>query len=381
MIPTALLRGIPGSGKTSTAEAFALAVGAHKFFYQCNPGTGMDQFIGQPNLGAVLRHDADNAVSDGILIQAAKAAMAGEDVVLILDEIDKASPEVDTYLLDFLQSRRIHDSNMQELIVPTDVKFWVFLTSNDERELSDALMRRVRRITVDRPSRATVAEVLGIKESCALLDVWELSEKLAISQLRSYLEDGGDPQDLDTDILSQYVDDLHLGTLGDAKVDIPPASVVATVDAASSASLAGFKWMPRRNGYCNTVLIEVPTLTEYLRVLRTLPDAACRFMQEETHFLQVDWLKPVVENKDGGIFVLEDDVTVIAVRKEDGRLYLSGDDMYHLDTGNSLRRLAEKYQEVIFKEKHSENLTAVRKEAAVHQAAGLLAKLGLDDLV
>ena len=383
MIPCALLRGVPGSGKTSTAEAFALAVDATKYFYQCNPGTGFDQFIGQPNLGAVLRQDAAACISDGILIQAAKAAMAGEDVVLILDEIDKASPEVDSYLLDFLQSRRIHDSNMEELVVPSDVKFWVFLTSNNERDLSDALMRRVRRITVDRPSRAAVAEVLGIQENSALLDVRELSEKLAISQMRNYLEDGGDPQDLDIDILSQYVEDLpDLGTLGDAKkVDIPPASVVATVDADDVSSLAGFKWMPRRNGYCNTVLIEVPTLTEYLRVLHTLPDAACRFMQEETHFLQVDWLKPVVENKDGGIFVLENDVTIIAVRKEDGKLYLSGDEMYHLDVGDSLNKLAEKYQEVIFEEKHSENMAMVRREAAVHQAAGILAKLGLDELI
>ena len=383
MIPAALLRGVPGAGKTSTAEAFALAVGAKKYFYQCNPGTGMDQLIGQPNLAAVLRQDAEHAVSDGILIQAVKAAIAGEDVVLILDEIDKSSPEVDSYLLDFLQSRRIHDPNMNELVIPSDVKFWVFLTSNDERDLSDALMRRVRRVTVDRPSRSTVANVLGIKESCALLDVWDLTEKLAISQLRSYLEDGGDPQNLDLDILGQYVDDLpDLGSMGSAKkVDIPPASVVATVDVGNVSSLAGFKWQPRRNGYCNTVLIEVPTLTEYLRVLHTLPDASCRVLQEETHFLQMDWLTPVVENKDGGVFVLDDDVTIIAVRKEDGRLYLSGDELYHLDTGNSLQQLAEKYQEVIFKEKHSENMAAVRREAAAHQAAGLLAKLGLDDLV
>ena len=171
MIPCTLLKGVPGAGKTSTAEAFALAVGSAKLFYQCNPGTGFDQLIGQPNLGAVLRQDAAACISDGILIQAAKAAMAGEDVVLILDEIDKASPEVDAYLLDFLQSSRIYDSNMEELVVPSDVKFWVFLTSNDERDLSDALMRRVRRVTVDRPSRSTVARVLGIQED-AVQDRW-----------------------------------------------------------------------------------------------------------------------------------------------------------------------------------------------------------------
>lgn len=185
MIPCALLQGVPGAGKTSTAEAFALAVDVKKFFYQCNPGTGFDQFIGQPNLGAVLRQDAAACISDGIIVQAAKAAVAGNDVVLILDEIDKASPEVDAYLLDFLQSRRIHDSNMEEIVIPSDVKFWVFLTSNNERDLSDALMRRVRRITIDRPSRSTVAEVLGIQEDAALLDVWELTEKLTISQLKN----------------------------------------------------------------------------------------------------------------------------------------------------------------------------------------------------
>lgn len=78
MIPAALLRGVPGAGKTSTAEAFALAVGAKKFFYQCNPGTGKDELIGQPNLAAVLRRDSENAISDGILIQAARTAMCGQ---------------------------------------------------------------------------------------------------------------------------------------------------------------------------------------------------------------------------------------------------------------------------------------------------------------
>lgn len=385
MIPAALLRGIPGAGKTSTAEAFALAVDATKYFYQCNPGTGFDQLIGQPNLGAVLRQDAAACISDGILIQAAKAAMAGHDVVLILDEIDKCSPETDSYLLDFLQSRRIHDSNMQELVVPSDVKFWVFLTSNDERELSDALMRRVRRITVDRPSRATVASVLGIKESCALLDVWELSEKLAISQLRSYLEDGGDPQDLDTDILSQYVDDLpDLSTAQctDEKVDTP-ATIVAMVEPGETVELSQFKWVPRQNGYGREVLISVPTMSEYLRVLHALPGAHCRFMQDETGSMEVDWLSPVVENKDGGVFVLgEGNAVIVASRRPDGKLYLTGDELYHLENTTSVRnalcKLADAY---VFKEKHSENMAAVRKEAAAHQAAGLLAKLGLDDLV
>ena len=383
MIPAALLRGVPGSGKTSTAEAFALAVGAKKFFYQCNPGTGKDELIGQPNLAAVLRQDSDRAISDGILIQAARTAMGGQDVVLILDEIDKSSPEVDSYLLDFLQSRRIHDSTMQELNIPTDVKFWVFVTSNNERDLSDALMRRVKRFNVERPSRSTVAAVLGIVEDAALLDIWQSCDNLAISQLQQYLQDGGDPEDIDTDLLSQYIDDLPDLDLtpGDTEADIPPVSVIATVDADKTEALTGFKWVPRRDGYSNSVLIELPTLTEYLRVRNALAGTVYRVVDEETRFIQLDWLKPAVENKDGGIFVVDDDIVIVASRKADGKLYISGEEMYHL-ADRWLDKLVEKYyREVIFKAKQAENLREVRKAAAVSQAAHILDRLGLNELI
>ena len=385
MIPAALLRGVPGAGKTSTAEAFALAVGAQKFFYQCNPGTGKDELIGQPNLAAVLHQDSEHAISDGILIQAVKAAIAGEDVVLILDEIDKSSPEVDSYLLDFLQSRRIHDSTMAELIIPTDVKFWVFMTSNNERDLSDALMRRVKRFNVERPSRSTIAEVLGIAEDAALLDIWQSCESLAISQMKQYLQDGGDPEDIDADLLGQYIDDLPDLDLtpGDTAeaVNIQPVSIIATVDADKTEALTGFKWIPRRDGYSNSVLIEIPTLTEYLRVRNALAGGCYRVMDEETRFIQLDWLKPVVENKDGGIFVVDDDIVIVASRKADGKLYISGEEMYHL-ADRWLDKLVEKYyREVIFKAKQAENLREVRKVAAVSQAAHILAGLGLNELI
>lgn len=383
MIPAALLRGVPGAGKTSTAEAFALAVGAKKFFYQCNPGTGKDELIGQPNLAAVLRRDSENAISDGILIQAARTAMGGQDVVLILDEIDKSSPEVDSYLLDFLQSRRIHDSNMVELIIPTDVKFWVFLTSNAERDLSDALMRRVKRFNIERPSRSVVASVLGINEDAALIDIWQSCDNLAISQLQQYLQDGGDPEDIDTDLLSQYIDDLPDLDLtpGDTEADIPPVSVIATVDADKTEALTGFKWVPRRDGYSNSVLIEIPTLTEYLRVRNALAGTVYRVVDEETRFIQLDWLKPAVENKDGGIFVVDDDIVIVASRKADGKLYISGEEMYHL-ADRWLDKLVERYyREVIFKAKQAESLREVRKAAAVSQAAHILDRLGLNELI
>ena len=404
MVPCTLLKGVPGSGKTSTAEAFALAAGARKLFYQCNPGTGFDQFIGQPNLGAVLRQDAAACIADGILIQAVKSAMAGEDVVLILDEIDKASPEVDSYLLDFLQSRRIHDSNMEELVVPSDVKFWVFLTSNEERELSDALMRRVRRVTVDRPSRSTVASVLGIEENATLLDIWELTEKLAISQLRNYLEDGGDPQNIDLDILSQYVDDLpDLSTLAECSVypeidTVPTVMYVGLTQTNVSADLiskiGAFRWLPEGN---TEVLVEVSTLTELVRLQMTLSESKVdlsvpyRNIEGPEHRMIIDYLYPVVSNRHGGIFMMpttsdEDEgkiVTIVARRDAAGNYYISGDDLRNLDDDffKALAVLAKDLQRDEFKVKHAEKLNEARKAASEGQAQSLLKKLGLDDLL
>ena len=404
MIPCALLRGLPGAGKTSTAEAFALAVGAKKFFYQCNPGTGFDQLIGQPNLGAVLRQDAAACISDGILIQAAKAAMAGEDVVLILDELDKTSPEVDAYLLDFLQSRRIRDSNMEEIVIPTDVKFWVFLTSNDERELSDALMRRVRRVTVDRPSRSTVASVLGIEEDCALIDIWELTEKLAISQMRGYLEDGGDPQNIDLDIISQYIDDLpDLSTLAECSVDpaidtVPTVMYIGLTQEGTTPDLiskiGSFRWLPE----CDTgILVEVPTLTELVKLEMTLTQSDVKLavpyrnIESPEHRMVIDYPDPVVSNRHGGIFVIpttseEDEgkiVTIVARRDAAGNYYITGEELrnFNDDFFKALPVLAKNMRRNEFKAKHAEKLNEARKAASEGQAQSLLKKLGMDDLL
>lgn len=399
MIPAALLRGVPGAGKTSTAEAFALAVGAKRYFYQCNPGTGMDQLIGQPNLAAVLRQDSKNAVSDGILIQAVKAAITGEDVVLILDEIDKASPETDSYLLDFLQSRRIHDSTMQELIVPSDVKFWVFLTSNAERDLSDALMRRVKRFNIERPSRSVVAEVLGINEDAALIDIWQSCDSLAISQLQQYLQDGGDPEDIDTDLLGQYIDDIPEIADAEEEDNRIPGAVEVTFsisdnDDVNISMLSEFTW--RQYGVTSLV-VSIRSFTELVRLMdagmpgRWLDDS--RF-GDKRMYLDTDIIKPVVHNDAGAIFSVRYDEgygtrSVALVARKDkltGQYYMSGEDLYHI--GDDLFRALANSPELrkaakaqVFKAKQAEELQKARKEASVCQAAHILTSLGLDDLI
>ena len=390
MIPAALLRGVPGAGKTSTAEAFALAVGATKFFYQCNPGTGMDQLIGQPNLAAVLRQDADNAISDGILIQAVKAAMEGQDVVLILDEIDKSSPEVDSYLLDFLQSRRIHDSNMEEIVVPSDVKFWVFLTSNAERDLSDALMRRVKKFNVERLGRSTVADVLGIKESCALLDIWQSCDNLAISQMQQYLQDGGDPEDIDTDFLSQYIDDIPeiVDATDEKPEDFRPCCIwLETERIRGLQQLDNFNWNVDGNF---RIRLYVSKISEIFEIRKLYPSDKLEIYgteyKSEPRCLQldIDGISPVVATDTGGIFIVNGE-TLCALRRGDKYYVLIDEHRSDINQDNklwaTLLTLEKEYNSNKFKAKQAEERCEAKKEASTQQAAHLLERLGLDDLI
>ena len=83
---------------------------------------------------------------------------------------------------------------------------WVFLTSNEERPISDALRRRVRQWEVPRMSAETVAGILGVSLQHPLMRVWEGVPGLALSQLQSYINDVGTDDVIDTEVLGQYIE-------------------------------------------------------------------------------------------------------------------------------------------------------------------------------
>ena len=202
MIPATILTGVPGAGKTFMAEAFAEAMGAEVVFYQCTEATNASTLIGDINPAEVVRGNAAGAVAPGALVKLCKAS---QPCVLILDEWDKGDASLDAFLLDFLQSRRIRDMNGEMQHAPS-CQVWVFLTSNEERPISDALRRRVRQWTVPRMSAETVAGILGISLQHPLMRVWEVVPGLALSQLQSYIADVGTDDIIDTEVLGQYIE-------------------------------------------------------------------------------------------------------------------------------------------------------------------------------
>ena len=93
-IPTLLLQGKSGAGKTFLAETFSKMIDADEKFVQCFPRMGTENFQYDVNIEGVMKQDASNSIKEGILLQALQQSKQGP-VVLVIDELDKARPEVD----------------------------------------------------------------------------------------------------------------------------------------------------------------------------------------------------------------------------------------------------------------------------------------------
>lgn len=205
-LPVMFLTGAPGSGKTMLAEKFAEVIGATVEFVQCYPGMDSSSFIAEPNISAIIKGDANNAVSDGILVRALKNSCRNlNPTVVIIDELDKADSSIDSFLLDFCNSGRV--TNGQQEWKRCDGEIYIFITSNEEREISDALLNRCRHVNIPRPDVDTLMKICGLEKDHYLRRIFLSCPSFSIRQAKSYLQDLEDLGELfDEDVLSQYVD-------------------------------------------------------------------------------------------------------------------------------------------------------------------------------
>jgi MoxR-like ATPase len=166
-----LLRGPAGTGKTQLTYLISRFLNAEEYiFYQCTYGTSEDDLL--------YKYIPSESAKSGIKmtlgpIPRALALSRQKKVVLTLDEFDKTRPSADAMLLDVLQNFRIslYLDDEETTIHGNPENLIVFLTSNDMREFSEPLLRRVVAITLKPLPTRKVLEILSkkFKKEVALL--------------------------------------------------------------------------------------------------------------------------------------------------------------------------------------------------------------------
>src|SRR5216110_1462479 len=104
-----------------------------------------------------------------------RAIVAPRRVVLLIDEVDKADPEFEAFLLEVLSDFQVSVPELGTLRARERPA--VVLTSNRTRELSEALVRRCLHLFVDFPGAEKEAEIIALK-------VPDLDERLRLQVAR-----------------------------------------------------------------------------------------------------------------------------------------------------------------------------------------------------
>ena len=194
-----LVEGPAGVGKTELAKTLADVTRARLIRLQCYEGLDEGKalyewkYAKQLLYTQLLRERIGELIQDAPSLPDAVARIAGQDdaffshrflsprpllqaiesddrVVLLIDEIDKAEPEFEAFLLEVLSDFQVSVPELgtiQAKHIPL-----VVLTSNNARELSDGLKRRCLHLFIDFPAPAEELAIIRLK-------VPEVSERLA----------------------------------------------------------------------------------------------------------------------------------------------------------------------------------------------------------
>ena len=138
----AFLFGPAGAGKTHLPEVLTDVLEADLHYYQVTQGTREEDLVQK----ILPSEDTTTGVKihPGILVKATEATHGDKLVILVLDEWDKTRHSADAFLLDFLQSGRLSFPGVS--LKANQNNLLVFITLNDERELSEPLSRRLPKI-------------------------------------------------------------------------------------------------------------------------------------------------------------------------------------------------------------------------------------------
>ena len=162
-----LIKGEPGTGKTLLAEQVAEALGKPLLSWHIKSSTKAQQGLYEydavsrlrdSQLGAEGVEDVSNYIKKGKLWE---AFAADEQVVLLIDEIDKADIEFPNDLLQELDRMEFFVYETGET-VRAEQRPIVIITSNNEKELPDAFLRRCFFHYINFPDAQTMQAIVDV---------------------------------------------------------------------------------------------------------------------------------------------------------------------------------------------------------------------------
>ena len=181
-----LIKGEPGTGKTMLAEEVANSLGKSLIRWHVKSTTKAQQGLYEydavsrlrdSQLGDARVEDINNYIKRGVLWDAFEAK---EKPVLLIDEVDKADIEFPNDLLLELDKMEFYVYETKQNIVAKERPI-VIITSNNEKDLPDAFLRRCFFHYIRFPDEETMKSIIEVHFP-------KIKKKLVDSALKSFFE-------------------------------------------------------------------------------------------------------------------------------------------------------------------------------------------------